>query len=65
MAAGFANDAADPPLVQVNGYSGTISDTLIFSGEGYMTLGSINAPDSAMAVQDIEIEGHGTPTTGV
>jgi hypothetical protein len=63
--AGFANDAADPPTVTVIGYSGTTAGTVIFTGTGIMTLGSINAPDSAMATQDIEIEGDGPPTAGV
>lgn len=65
MAAGFANDGADPPLVTVIGYAGNGTATPVFTGEGIMTLGSINAPDGAMATQDIEIEGNGTPTVGV
>lgn len=65
IAAGFANDGADPPLVTVICYAGNGTATPVFTGTGIMTLGSINAPDSAMATQDIEIEGNGTPTVGV
>ncbi|HEY9014959.1 MAG TPA: hypothetical protein VIM84_07845 [Gemmatimonadales bacterium] len=64
--AGFANDAADPPAITVAGYSGSSgSGTKIFEGPGIMTRGTLDAPDGAMAVQDIEIEGNGAPTTGV
>lgn len=64
--AGFANDGADPPTnIQVIGYSGSTGGTPIFTGTGVMTRGTIEAPDGGMAVQEIEIEGFGTPTVGV
>lgn len=63
--AGFANDSTDPPPVGVACYSGTTGGTLIFAGTGVMTRGTLAAPDGGMAVQEIEIEGFGTPTTGV
>lgn len=64
--AGYANDTTAQPSITVAGYSGSIaSGTKIFEGTGIMTRGTIDAPDGAMAVQDIEIEGYGTPTTGV
>ena len=64
-AAGFAGDSADPPTVVVAVYSGSTSGTLLFSATGVMTRGTLDAPDGAMAVQDIEIDGSGAPTTGV
>jgi hypothetical protein len=63
--AGYANDTTAQPTFTVSGYSGTTSGTKIFEGTGIMTRGTIDAPDGAMAVQDIEIEGYGTPATGV
>lgn len=63
--AGFANDTTAVADSTVIGYSGTPSGTAIFTGTGQMTRGTIDCPDGAMAVQDIEIEGYGTPTVGV
>lgn len=63
--AGFANDTTAVADATVSCYSGTTGGTKIFEGAGQMVRGTIDAPDGAMAVQDIEIEGYGTPTTGV
>lgn len=62
---GFANDTTAVADISVVGYSGTVAGTVIFTGTGQMTRGTIDCPDGAMAVQDIEIEGYGTPTVGV
>jgi hypothetical protein len=62
---GFANDTTAVADIAVVGYSGTIADTVIFQGTGQMVRGTLDCPDGAMAVQDIEIEGYGTPTIGV
>jgi hypothetical protein len=65
MADGFANDAADPPIVTVTCYSGPNTAAVIFTGTGIMTSASLEAPDGGMAVQEIEVEGDNTPTVGV